>query len=81
VLNCGTWTAYGFAIGDIWVWGPNSCGLCLGLVQGLLKLSYPDRPTGGIIAPRGHGVDEGKALVYSSHSSGSKASCSDNDDL
>jgi len=82
VLNCGTWTAYGFAIGDIWVWGPNGCGLGLGLLLVMLKLSYPDRPTGGIGASRGHGgaLDEGKALVYSSHSLG-KASCSDNDDV
>ena len=41
VINCGTWCVYGFAIGDPWVYGPNSTGLALGLVQLALKMSYP----------------------------------------
>ena len=41
MTNCGTWTIYGFAIGDIWVWGPNLAGFLLGVVQLLLKMLYP----------------------------------------
>ena len=41
VANCATWTGYGFAIGDLWVWGPNLTGLILGLLQLALKLVYP----------------------------------------
>lgn len=41
VTNCGTWTVYGLAIGDVWVWGPNLCGFMLGLAQLLLKLLFP----------------------------------------
>ncbi|KAL1526476.1 hypothetical protein AB1Y20_015186 [Prymnesium parvum] len=44
VINCATWTIYGFTIGDIWVWGPNSTGLGLGLLQLMLKLSFPSTP-------------------------------------
>jgi solute carrier family 50 protein (sugar transporter) len=49
-VNCGTWTFYGFAIGDIWVWGPNACGLVLGLVQVALKLVYPSSASSGAAA-------------------------------
>ena len=42
--NCAMWTVYGLGIGDIWVWGPNSTGLALGLVQLALKLIFPSRP-------------------------------------
>jgi solute carrier family 50 protein (sugar transporter) len=39
--NCLMWTLYGLGIGDIWVYGPNGLGLGLGVVQLVLKLSYP----------------------------------------
>mmetsp|Transcript_46981 Transcript_46981/g.156593 ORF Transcript_46981/g.156593 Transcript_46981/m.156593 type:complete len:245 (+) Transcript_46981:84-818(+) len=42
-VNCGTWTVYGFAIGDVWVWGPNLVGTLLGLVQVGLKTAFPSR--------------------------------------
>ena len=42
--NCLMWTIYGLAIGDIWVYGPNGTGLCLGLVQLALKLVYRSAP-------------------------------------
>jgi hypothetical protein len=51
------------------------------MLQGLLKLSYPDRPTGimgGILGGTRGAGDEGKALVYSS---ASKANSSDIDDV
>ena len=38
------WTIYGLGIGDVWVWGPNSTGLGLGLVQLALKVLFPSRP-------------------------------------
>ena len=41
--NCLMWTIYGFSIGDVWVWGPNSTGLGLGVVQLTLKLVFPSR--------------------------------------
>ena len=44
VTNCAMWTIYGLGIGDIWVWGPNSTGLMLGLVQLGLKLVFPSGP-------------------------------------
>jgi len=39
-VNCATWTFYGLAVGDQWVWGPNATGLSLGLLQVLLKVVY-----------------------------------------
>jgi len=39
-VNCATWTFYGFAVGDQWVWGPNGTGLALGTVQVLLKVIF-----------------------------------------
>ena len=42
--DCAMWTVYGLGIGDIWVWGPNSTGLGLGLVQLTLKVVFPSRP-------------------------------------
>mmetsp|Transcript_20735 Transcript_20735/g.40261 ORF Transcript_20735/g.40261 Transcript_20735/m.40261 type:complete len:116 (+) Transcript_20735:671-1018(+) len=45
-INCGTWTLYGFAVGDLWVWGPNGTGFLLGLIQVLLKLCFPSRRPG-----------------------------------
>jgi solute carrier family 50 protein (sugar transporter) len=41
VVNTVLWTAYGLAIKDRFVWGPNSVGLGLGLVQLVLKLAFP----------------------------------------
>ena len=43
-LNCGLWTFYGvFAIGDVFVWGPNLVGLLLGITQIGLKLYFPSK--------------------------------------
>lgn len=39
--NCGLWTFYGIAVGDIWVWGPNTLGLALGVGQLALRAIYP----------------------------------------
>ena len=58
VINCGTWCVYGFAIGDPWVYGPNSAGLGLGLVQLALKMAYPSAQA---VTLHGHG--ESKRLV------------------
>ena len=44
VANCFMWTVYGSAISDVWVWGPNSIGLILGLVQLLLVCTYSSIP-------------------------------------
>jgi len=41
VVNTFLWAAYGLAIRDTFVWGPNVAGLCLGLVQLALKLLFP----------------------------------------
>ena len=57
VANCATWTGYGFAIGDLWVWGPNLTGLLLGLMQLALKLVFPVR--GGAAVERGRLVAKG----------------------
>ena len=78
VLNCGTWTAYGIAIGDIWVWAPNGCGLVLGLVQALLKLIYPE--VAANIPRRSILGEEAKALVHSTKGL-TKATSSDNDEV
>lgn len=40
-INTALWTAYGLAVKDRFVWGPNSIGLVLGLVQLVLKILYP----------------------------------------
>jgi hypothetical protein len=40
-VNAAFWFLYGAARRDIVVWGPNSLGLCLGVVQVLLCLWYP----------------------------------------
>ena len=60
VANCATWTGYGFAIGDLWVWGPNLTGLLLGLMQLALKLVFPVR--GGAAVERGRLVAKGSDL-------------------
>jgi solute carrier family 50 protein (sugar transporter) len=44
VANCFMWTVYGFAVGDVWVFGPNSTGLALGMIQLTLKLTFPSKP-------------------------------------
>ena len=44
VANCSMWTVYGLFIEDVWVWGPNGTGLCLGLVQLFLVCAYPSKP-------------------------------------
>ncbi len=54
--NCLMWTIYGSSIGDMWVWGPNSAGLALGLAQLALKLSYPSSPQ----SHEGYGIVRGK---------------------
>ena len=41
VVNTSLWSAYGFAIKDRFLWGPNIIGLGLGLVQLVLKLIFP----------------------------------------
>lgn len=41
VVNTILWTAYGLAISDTFVWGPNAVGLGLGLAQLALKLAFP----------------------------------------
>jgi solute carrier family 50 protein (sugar transporter) len=43
VVNTSLWSAYGLAIGDSFVWGPNLVGLGLGLVQLALKLVFPSK--------------------------------------
>jgi len=40
-VNTGLWTAYGLAVNDYFVWGPNIIGLGLGLIQLALKILYP----------------------------------------
>ena len=41
VTNTFLWTAYGLAVKDRFVWGPNAVGLGLGLIQLCLKLMFP----------------------------------------
>ena len=41
VVNTALWSMYGLAIGDKFVWGPNSVGLGFGLVQLMLKIMFP----------------------------------------
>lgn len=38
VGNCFFWTVYGLAIGDVFIYTPNSIGCLLGVIQGLLSL-------------------------------------------
>lgn len=40
-VNTGLWTAYGLAVNDHFVWGPNIIALSLGLMQLALKIIYP----------------------------------------
>eukprot|EP00877_Chromochloris_zofingiensis_P005579 jgi/Chrzof1/15021/Cz09g24080.t1 len=41
VVNGLLWFAYGLAVGDIFIWGPNMVGICFGGIQVLLCLIYP----------------------------------------
>lgn len=43
VTNTALWSAYGFAIGDKFVYGPNLAGLGFGLIQLVLKLAFPSK--------------------------------------
>ena len=65
-VNCGTWTLYGFAVQDVWVWGPNSTGFFLGLAQVALKLSFPSNSE----------VDSSVHRLV-----GTKQACSDEEDV
>jgi len=40
VINSSCWLAYGFYIGDIWIFIPNASGLLLGIVQLILYAFY-----------------------------------------
>jgi len=40
VINSSCWLAYGFYIGDIWIFIPNASGLLLGIVQLILYAVY-----------------------------------------
>lgn len=44
-INAAFWAAYGFAVNDIVVYGPNGLGLLLGLIQALLCCVFPKRHT------------------------------------
>lgn len=41
VTNTLLWSAYGLAVKDLFVWGPNVIGFSLGLIQLLLKVLFP----------------------------------------
>jgi len=43
VTNTALWTAYGMAIKDTFVWGPNATGLGFGLIQLVLKILFPSK--------------------------------------
>jgi solute carrier family 50 protein (sugar transporter) len=43
VTNTALWSAYGLAIRDKFVWGPNVTGLGFGLVQLVLKILFPSK--------------------------------------
>jgi solute carrier family 50 protein (sugar transporter) len=43
VTNTALWSAYGFAIGDKFVYGPNLAGLGFGLIQLVLKMAFPSK--------------------------------------
>lgn len=43
VANTSLWSAYGLAIRDRFVWGPNVVGLGLGIIQLILKLCFPNK--------------------------------------
>ena len=43
VVNTSLWSAYGLAIRDKFVWGPNITGLGFGLIQLVLKVLFPSK--------------------------------------
>mmetsp|Transcript_29652 Transcript_29652/g.62358 ORF Transcript_29652/g.62358 Transcript_29652/m.62358 type:complete len:283 (-) Transcript_29652:359-1207(-) len=43
VINTSLWSAYGLAIKDKFVWGPNVTGLGFGLIQLILKILFPSK--------------------------------------
>eukprot|EP00568_Trieres_chinensis_P012056 CAMPEP_0183297868 /NCGR_PEP_ID=MMETSP0160_2-20130417/5036_1 /TAXON_ID=2839 ORGANISM="Odontella Sinensis, Strain Grunow 1884" /NCGR_SAMPLE_ID=MMETSP0160_2 /ASSEMBLY_ACC=CAM_ASM_000250 /LENGTH=294 /DNA_ID=CAMNT_0025459765 /DNA_START=65 /DNA_END=949 /DNA_ORIENTATION=+ len=43
VINTSLWSAYGLAVRDRFIWGPNVVGLVLGLVQLSLKILFPSK--------------------------------------
>jgi len=47
--NTSFWIGYGIARKDLVIVIPNTLGLTLGLMQGLLKLRYPSRPAGDVL--------------------------------
>jgi len=53
-VNCLSWTVYGLAaIDDPWVYGPNSAGLVLSIVQLAVKFYYSAYGEGGALAKDG----------------------------
>jgi solute carrier family 50 protein (sugar transporter) len=40
-VNGSLWVAYGMAVGDLFVWGPNAIGAALGALQLLLVFMFP----------------------------------------
>jgi solute carrier family 50 protein (sugar transporter) len=57
ITNAGFWGIYGLAINDIVIYGPNSIGLLLGIIQAILCCMYPKSSTNQIISPT-IGVDD-----------------------
>ena len=49
-LNAGFWGIYGLAINDIVIYGPNSIGLLLGIIQAILCCIYPKISTNQIVS-------------------------------
>ena len=44
IVNSGFWVAYGLGIGDAFIWGPNSSGVLMGLIQVVCIYLFPARP-------------------------------------
>eukprot|EP00293_Proteomonas_sulcata_P011315 CAMPEP_0184291994 /NCGR_PEP_ID=MMETSP1049-20130417/3852_1 /TAXON_ID=77928 /ORGANISM="Proteomonas sulcata, Strain CCMP704" /LENGTH=229 /DNA_ID=CAMNT_0026599595 /DNA_START=633 /DNA_END=1322 /DNA_ORIENTATION=+ len=45
LVNCGLWTGYGLAVGDYYVWVPNTIAFVLGVIQAVLICVYPVPPS------------------------------------
>ncbi|KAI8471974.1 MAG: sugar efflux transporter for intercellular exchange-domain-containing protein [Monoraphidium minutum] len=45
VLNGSLWGAYGWAVGDPFIWGPNLVGALFGVLQVSLVKAYPSKPS------------------------------------
>ena len=43
VTNTALWSAYGLAIKDVFVYGPNLTGLGFGIIQLILKIMFPSK--------------------------------------